>query len=254
MSFIPPFRGHLPRAITLLAGAAAAGCSGVQSTLDPAGPAASSIAQTWWVMAIGATAILMLVMALLFYTLTARQGSSRRTPGVRLIFMGGLLLPSFTLIALLTYGTVVSRRVAMMEQPAELVIRVVARRFHWDFHYPAVNGAPGALITDVLVLPRERNVQFHVTSADVIHSFWIPRLGGKIDAIPGRVNVLNLRADKGGPISGQCAEFCGLLHAHMRFDVLALAPADFDRWLADGGRQPPPRARAEVPRPREVRQ
>ncbi|MBA2238599.1 MAG: cytochrome c oxidase subunit II [Lysobacter sp.] len=252
MSYIPPLRKRLLRATAPLATCAVAACSGVQSTLDPAGPSAAAIAQTWWVMAVGAAVILTLVMVLLFYTLSDRDGSSRRTPGVGLIFVGGLLLPSFTLIALLAYGTVVSRKVVAMEAPAALVVEVVGRRFNWDFRYLADGDAPATSTTDVLVLPRGRNVEFRVTSADVIHSFWIPRLGGKIDAIPGRINVLRLRADEGGPISGQCAEFCGLEHAHMRFDVLALAPAEFDRWLADGGRQPPPRARAEVPRPQEA--
>lgn len=252
MSLVQPLRGYLLRAAAPLAAATTAGCSGVQSTLDPAGPSAAAIAQTWWVMAIGSAVILALVMVLLFYTLSRREGSSRRTPGVRLIFMGGLLLPVFTLIALLAYGTVVSRRVVAMEQPAELVVEVIGRRFHWDFRYLGNDDAPVAVTTDVLVLPRNRNVEFRVTSIDVIHSFWIPRLSGKIDAIPGRINVLRLRADRGGPISGQCAEFCGLEHAHMRFDVLALAPAEFDRWLAEGARQPPPRARAEVTRPRET--
>ncbi|MDQ3511938.1 MAG: cytochrome c oxidase subunit II [Pseudomonadota bacterium] len=253
MSFIQPGRHCLLRAFVLIAALAVGGCSGVQSALDPAGPASAAIAQTWWLMATGAGLILTLVMLLLWYTLSRRTQRSGRAPGVRLIFMGGLLLPAFTLISLLAYGTVVSRKVSGMEQPVELVVAVVGRRFHWDFHYLGAEGAtPLAITTDVLVLPRDRNVEFRVTSMDVIHSFWIPRLGGKIDAIPGRVNQLRLRADQAGPISGQCAEFCGLEHAHMRFDVLVIPPAQFDDWLAAGGIQPPAQARAEVPRP-EVR-
>ena len=233
------------RLLSLLAALAATGCSGVQSTLDPAGPAAAAIAQTWWLMAIGAAAIFALVMGLLWHTL-ARRGDARAfVHGKRVIVFGGLLLPSLSLIALLVYGVAVGRGVMALEQPVELVVRVVARQFHWDFHYlDGADGLPVAATTDVLVLPRGRTVEFQVTSADVIHSFWIPRLGGKIDAIPGRVNPIRLRVDRAGPITGQCAEFCGREHAHMRFDVLALPPAQFDRWLAEGGPQPPPRARA----------
>lgn len=250
MRFIQPGRHRLLRTSLPLATVAVGGCSGVQSALDPAGPASATIAQTWWLMATGAGLVLTLVMLLLWYTLSQRAQRSADAPGVRLVIMGGLLLPAFTLISLLAYGTVVSRKVSGMEQPVGLVIAVVGRRFHWDFHYlEAGSAAPIAVTTDVLVLPRSRNVQFRVTSMDVIHSFWIPRLGGKIDAIPGRINRLRLRADKAGPISGQCAEFCGLEHAHMRFDVLTMPPAQFDDWLAAGGVQPPARARAEVPRP-----
>ena len=235
------------RLLSLVAALAAGGCGGVQSTLDPAGPAAAAIAETWWLMAIVAGVVFALVMGLLWHTL-ARRGDGREfVHGTRVIVFGGLLLPSLTLIALLVYGTAVGHRAVAVEQPADLVVQVVGRQFHWDFHYlDGADGLPVAATTDVLVLPRGRTVEFHVTSADVIHSFWIPRLGGKIDAIPGRVNPLRLRVDRAGPISGQCAEFCGLEHAHMRFDVLALPPAQFDRWLADGGAQPPPRARAEL--------
>lgn len=238
------------RASVPVAAVAVGGCNGVQSALDPAGPASAAIAQTWWLMLTGAGLVLTLVMLLLWHTLSRRAQRSRHAPGVRLIILGGLLLPAFTLISLLAYGTVVSRKAAGMQQPVELVVAVVGRRFHWDFHYLDAEGAtPVAITTDVLVLPRGRNVEFRVTSMDVIHSFWIPRLGGKIDAIPGRTNQLRLRADKPGPISGQCAEFCGLEHAHMRFDVVTMAPPQFDDWLAAGGAQPPARARAEVPRP-----
>lgn len=225
----------------------AAGCSGVQSTLDPAGPAAAAIAQTWWLMAIGAAVVFALVMGLLWHTL-ARRGNGRGfVHGNRVIVVGGLLLPSLTLIALLVYGTAVGHRVGAVEPPADLVVQVVGRQFHWDFHYlGGADGPPVGATTDVLVLPRGRTIEFRVTSADVIHSFWIPRLGGKIDAIPGRVNQLRLRVDRAGPITGQCAEFCGREHAHMRFDVLALPPAQFERWLAEGGAQPPPHARAEL--------
>lgn len=248
VSFIQPARHRMLRAFAPVVAVAIGGCGGVQSALDPAGPASAAIAQTWWLMATGAGLVLTLVMLLLWYTLSRRTQHGSRGPGVRLIFMGGLLFPAFTLISLLAYGTVVSRKAGSMEQPAELIVAVVGRRFHWDFHY-LHSAEPVATTTDVLVLPRGRTVEFRVTSMDVIHSFWIPRLGGKIDAIPGRTNRLRLRADKAGPISGQCAEFCGMEHAHMRFDVLTMAPTAFDDWLAAGGAQPPTQARSEVPRP-----
>lgn len=74
-------------------------------------------------------------------------------------------------------------------------------------------------------------MDFHITSDDVIHSFWVPRLGGKLDAIAGRINVLRLQADAPGHCGGLCAEFCGLHHARMGFTLNAHAPEDFDAWL-----------------------
>jgi cytochrome c oxidase subunit 2 len=90
---------------------------------------------------------------------------------------------------------------------------------------------------DELMMPRGQMVEFLIGSEDVIHSFWIPRLGGKIDAIPGRINRLRLQADRIVPIRGHCAEFCGLDHAHMAFVVQVMEPDAFDRWLRE---QPTP--------------
>jgi cytochrome c oxidase subunit 2 len=99
-------------------------------------------------------------------------------------------------------------------------------------HYPA----SGVQLRDALRLPVGRPVHVHVGSRDVIHSFWVPRLGGKLDAIPGRTQVVRLQADEPGTFRGQCAEFCGLHHAHMVMTVIAMPAAEFDAWMAA---QPP---------------
>lgn len=215
------------------------GCSGVQSALDPAGPAAAAIAQTWWLMLIGAALVLVMVMALLWYTLARPQDGAQFRHGTRVIVIGGLMLPTLVLIALLIYGTDAGRRVMAMDEPVDLVVEVEGRQWFWTFHYLDENGDRLASSTNALALPRGRMVEFRVTSADVIHSFWIPRLGGKIDAIPGRTNTLRLRADITGRMRGQCAEFCGLQHARMAFDVVSWPGERFDAWLADDGRAPP---------------
>ncbi|WP_255516331.1 cytochrome c oxidase subunit II [Luteimonas suaedae] len=206
-------------------------CAGPQSALDPAGPAAETIAQTWWLMFWAAIAIWVLVLALLLYALLRGRDTRALARPQRLIVGGGLVLPTVVLAALLVYGTVHSSRVTGLGEEVDLVIEVTGRQWQWEFHYRDGDGAAAAISIDELALPRGRMVEFHVTSADVIHSFWIPRLGGKIDAIPGRVNRLRLRADRAAPMRGQCAEFCGLEHAHMVFAVRVLEEDAWDDWL-----------------------
>src|SRR5690606_28611629 len=134
-------------------------------------------------------------------------------------------------LALLIYGTAAGRRIVAADADVDLVVAVTAARWQWRFAYLDDRGEVIARSTDHLVLPLEAMVEFHVGSDDVIHSFWIPRLGGKIDAIPGRINVVRLKADAGGAMSGQCAEFCGRDHAHMRFAVQVMEPVAFAEWL-----------------------
>jgi cytochrome c oxidase subunit 2 len=152
-----------------------------------------------------------------------------RRIGRRWIIGGGIILPSLSIVVLLAFGIPLGHRMLPLPiagaQP--LRIEVTAQQWRWQFRYPD----DGVDSSDRLVIPAGRAVDFHVATADVIHSFWIPRLGGKIDAIPGRTNVLRLRADQPGQYRGQCAEFCGAGHAHMLFTVEVLDAAAFDAWL-----------------------
>jgi cytochrome c oxidase subunit 2 len=140
------------------------------------------------------------------------------TPG-RLIVWGGLVMPTAVLTALVIAAlTLGERLLASPSDPAPLRVEALARQWVWEFRYPALDGLK---TTDTLHIPAGRDIDFVVVSADVIHSFWIPRLGGKIDAIPGHVNVIRLRADRPGTYGGVCAEFCGDGHTVMRFTVEA---------------------------------
>ncbi len=204
-----------------------------QSALHPAGPAAETIAFTWWLMAGGATLAWALVMGLFLWTWRRRSRQSRG-PGERLIVVGGIAFPTVVLAALLVYGSATSGRVTGLDAPVDDVIEVSARQWQWDFTYLDDQGRPLATSTDRLVLPRGRMVEFRITSHDVIHSFWIPRLGGKIDAIPGQANYLRLRADRVVTLRGQCAEFCGRDHSYMAFDVQVLEPEAYRQWLDQG--------------------
>lgn len=199
--------------------------------LDPAGPAAEHIAHVWWWMAGGAVLVLGLVLSLLAYALMRPTHRLAPERDMRLIVIGGVALPVTLLFVLLVFGTRIGHAVKTLGGPPPHVVEVEGRQWTWTFRYLDARGRVAAVTTDRLVMPHGRVVEFRIGSRDVIHSFWIPRLGGKVDAIPGRTTWLRLRADRMAPIRGQCAEFCGLEHAHMAFDVDVVPVAEFERWL-----------------------
>ena len=220
--------------VAVAAVVALAGCSGPRSILDPAGPAAQGIADIWWVMFTGAVVIWILVVTFVLIALFRGRDTQALAKPQRLIVGGGVVLPTVVLGALLVWGTLDSARLTGIGERPEAVIEVTAHQWFWEFRYLDGDDNVIAMSHDELAMPLGRMVEFRVTSADVIHSFWIPRLGGKMDAIPGRVNHLRLRADHDGgatPIRGQCAEFCGLAHALMHFDVEVLDDHGWADWL-----------------------
>ena len=148
---------------------------------------------------------------------------------------GGLALPTVAIVALLFLGAPAGRHQWPWpgETPA-LVVDVSARQWYWQVTYPG----HAVMLRDELRLPAGRPVHVRTSSDDVIHSFWVPRLAGKLDAIPGRTLVMRLQADEPGRYLGQCAEFCGVGHAHMQLSVVAMAPEEFDAWLAAWGQAP----------------
>lgn len=213
----------------IAAGLASAGCSGPLSTLQPEGPSAQAIATLWWIMLAGGTAIF-LAVSLVLWLAVARPSALRATGARATILWGGIVVPSIVLMMLVAAAFALGERLlAKPGEPPPLRIEVAARQWAWEFRYP---GDRAARTLDRLVMPAGRAVDFAVTSEDVIHSFWIPRLGGKIDAIPGHENLVRLRADRPGIYGGVCAEFCGDGHAVMRFTVEAVTAEEFDAWLA----------------------
>lgn len=205
--------------------------------LQPSGPAAREIANLWWGMfAVAVTVFVGVVVAWLVAVL--RPHRERTEPQEKRIarrwVLLGLLLPSASVAVLLAFGIPAGHRLLPLppQSGQSLRIEVTARQWQWQVRYPGY--AP--VLVDELRLPAGRPVDVHVGSLDVIHSFWIPRLGGKIDAIPGRTNVIRLQADAPGEFRGQCAEFCGRDHALMVLHVEALEAAEFDIWLTGGER------------------
>ena len=114
----------------------------------------------------------------------------------------------------------------------EMIINVTGQQWWWEYDYPVQDGISAPIISSgQLVIPVGTKVLLRETSRDVIHSYWIPALNGKRDAVPGRVHTLRLEADEPGIYAGQCTEFCGLSHANMRMEAVALSKEDFAKWV-----------------------
>lgn len=216
-------------AAILLLTLALSGCGERQSALRPGGAVAEAQASLTYVMVVGGALILTLVCAL---TLFAVFGSDRwRTRYGRESFVvaGGLVFPALVLAALLVYGLLLTRD-DIGRDGARIRIEVVGEQFWWRIRYLDPDGRPILETANEIVIPVAQTIALSLKSADVIHSFWVPNLAGKIDMIPGRVNDLHLRADRVGIFRGQCAEYCGAQHARMAFYVRSVEAEEFDRW------------------------
>jgi cytochrome c oxidase subunit II len=218
-----------------------AGCNrpDVPNMLDVQGPGAAQIARLWWLMFWLGLAVLLLVLALVTYAVfrdRPRQSSAQSDErhGERLIVYGGVVLPVPILAIVLGYtlfsGNVVTQPgSARLQEPASyLTIEVIGHQFWWEVHYPE----QGVLTANEIHIPTGEPVFIRLTSRDVIHSFWVPQLHGKLDMVPGETNTMWIEADDVGVYRGICAEFCGIQHAHMHFLVVAQPADEFAAWLA----------------------
>lgn len=204
-------------------------CAGAQSALDPRGPVANALAQTWWVMFAGATIIFAAVMLLALYAVLRAPAKRRQIDGNLLVVAGGVVFPVVTLTALLVYAVHTSGRLHA-EHTGALRIEVIGHQWWWEVRY---RDDPDVVTANEIHIPVGEPVLIELRSADVIHSFWVPRLAGKLDALPEQRNRLWLQADHPGIFRGQCAEFCGAQHARMGKLVVAQPRAEFEAWLAE---------------------
>lgn len=218
------------RGLALAALTALAGCGGTQSTLDPGGPYAREIAMLSWGMFAGAGVITLIVGVLLAWAVWGRASKPAWLSDTRIILGGGLILPSVVLAALLIPTLAMGLRQSG-DGEADLRIRVTGEQWWWRVQYVDANGATIETANEIRI-PVGATVAFELHTADVIHSFWVPALAGKLDMMPGQTNVLRIRADTPGTYRGQCAEFCGGAHAMMAMHVVVQTPEDFTAWLA----------------------
>lgn len=209
-----------------------AGCQGAQSALDPAGAEAEAVRTLLLGMAGAGGVIWLGVTALVWFALRPGRRVVPEQSASRLIFWGGAVVPSAALIVLLTYAFWLMPSLRPFATAADdaLRIEVVGRQYWWQVTYRRA-GVP-VIAANELRLPVGERVEVSLKSDDVIHSFWIPALGGKMDMIPGRENRLSLQANKAGVFRGACAEFCGNSHALMAMTAVVMEPADFENWLA----------------------
>jgi cytochrome c oxidase subunit II len=154
------------------------------------------------------------------------EGISERKVG-RWLSVGGVLLPTVVLTAVFVFTLRTMNRIPQNAPKGSLTIDLVGHRWWWDVHYPSI----GISDANVIHIPVGKPVAIRMTSTDVIHSFWVPELSGKMDAFPDYTNELVLVANKAGSYKGVCAEFCGLHHARMPIVVIAQSEAEFASWL-----------------------
>jgi cytochrome c oxidase subunit II len=213
-----------------------AGCSGAPSPLDTRGPGARGIAELT-VILLGLSALVflvvegLLVVAVIRFRRRDQPGEPPQIYGDTPLEATWTAVPAIILAVLLV---VTLHTMAAVAGPGEartrgdMTIRVIGHQWWWEVRYPAAE----VVTANEIHIPVEAPVRIDLTSVDVIHSFWVPQLQGKMDVIPGRINSTWLQADQIGTYRGQCSEFCGVQHAHMAFLVVAEPLDQFQAWLA----------------------
>jgi cytochrome c oxidase subunit II len=223
------------------------GCAGVQSALDPAGPQAGRINGLWWLMFYTLLAVFLIVMCALLLAAFRRRrpfsGEMADMPDTKPeparerrmshTVMGGVVITIVILFVLLISSYLTGHSlysVASTSGPGALTVEVTGHQWWWDVKYSSEPPSQMVQTANEIHIPVGRPVLFKLTSNDVIHSFWIPNLHGKMDLVPGHVTNIWIRADRTGTYRGQCAEFCGYQHAHMAFTVVVESAEQFKAW------------------------
>jgi cytochrome c oxidase subunit 2 len=215
----------------LLCAAVCSACDGPQSALDPAGVGAERLADLFFVLTAGAAAIWSATIALALYATYARREPTSPRFGTWLVAGAGAALPTVVLAGTLVYGLALLPPLLPSGTEGARTIEIVGEQWWWRVRYVRPDGAPIELANEIR-LPVGEPVLLELASDDVIHSFWIPALGGKADMIPGRRARLLLQPTATGVYRGVCAEYCGTSHALMAFRAVVQEPAEFDAWLA----------------------
>lgn len=213
-----------------------AGCAPPQSILHPGGTAASKLSSMGWAVFIILGAIAFIMWVLLAWAAVRRRGTLQEHEpwdeggGQRWIVVGGVLIPLFVLCGLFIYTVEGMTDFPVMDGRVRPQIEVIGHQFWWEIRYIG-NGPDQTFVTaNEIHIPTGKPVDLLLESHDVIHSFWVPGLHGKMQLIPGMRNYLRIEASEPRVFQGQCAQFCGAQHAHMRLLVIAQKPADYELW------------------------
>lgn len=232
--------GTVVAVLVLTAVVMAVACSdGSPSTLRPGGPGARRLESLWWVL-FGCSAVVCAIViagVVLVVVRRRRRGEISHRDPTRFVVLAGAVVPFVVLAAV--YGLNLRDMLALTRpgEPASsgsppLTVEVIGHQWWWEFRYP-----PGSSVVTAneLHIPVHTDVKLILRTDDVLHSFWVPQLMPKTDLIAGQTNTMWLRADEVGDYRGQCAEYCGMQHAHMAFMVVAEPRAQFDDWLEWAG-------------------
>jgi cytochrome c oxidase subunit 2 len=218
----------------------------MQYALQPAGSQAAHISAQWWLFFWVLLAIFALVAVFLFLAIYRQRDSKRAAalegllppdrPGdsrMARVVIGCVIATVVILFALLFSDFLTGRAIyALSSDPNALIIKITGHQWWWEIQYD--DPQPGNVLTTAneIHIPTGRTVKFDLRSLDVIHSFWVPNMHGKKDLIPGHPTSTWMKADREGTFRGQCAEFCGFQHAHMRLEFVAESPEKFQTWIA----------------------
>lgn len=232
-------RNLTPRAFATAALFALAGCGERQSALAPGGEDGAAVLVLFAVMLTGAVVLWLGLNGLFFYVTRIRPVKIPARFANTLIIGGGLILPTILIGVLLGWG--LSMLPDQRRDGDGLTIRVTAEQWWWRVEYWPEGAEAPIVSANEVRMPVGQRVEFELNAKRVIHSFWIPALGGKMDMFPGRETRMSLKATDPGIYRGQCAEFCGASHAWMAFEAVAMPPEEFDAWLQqEAGDAAPP--------------
>ena len=223
-----------------------AGCGADQpySSISPRSEIASDIQWLYQVLFWGAFLVFVLVQAFIVYTALKfhrrnenQIGRPEQVHGNRRLEILWTAIPAVVLLAIFIPTAQTMFDHADAAEEADIEIDVYGNQWWWEFHYPDEYG--NVITANELRLPLGKEVAFNLRSNNVIHSFWVPQLAGKMDVVPGKDNRMAFEADRAGEYWAECAEFCGVAHAWMRFRVIVEPEAQFDAWVA-AWHEPPP--------------
>jgi cytochrome c oxidase subunit 2 len=222
--------------------AGAAGCD-AQSMFKPAGPAARTLSHVGWFVLLTFAAATLVTWALLAWVAMRRRGTlAEHEPidadsGMNWILIGGFGIPVLVLAVVFILALRTMSAFPMEHAHGDPEIRVTGHQWWFEVEYRMGGTDHWVSTATEIHIPVGRPIDIALATADVIHSFWVPPLHGKVDLVPGMVNHIRIQADREGRYPGECAEYCGMQHANMKLYVVAEPAEQFSRWL-DAERQP----------------